>query len=444
MAEMNSLMGADTSSYRPYQGGNMLEQLAGMTQIAQGQQNLKTQEYELATRQLGTFRQTLSSLLSNPNVSSKDVIEAGGKLAAEGIVTPQMLATELAGMPQDGPGLQKWLAGHLANTMDTQQKLDQFYGVPTTVNTGGRTLYGVTAPASRGGGFASANNVPNETDPTTQNTGVEWRGVNGEVRTGTFQDRQRYFEWVRSGRKGAEPQPEGAAPAAGGAAPAAPAAPQEPPGIAPNPQYPVGQEAYNKDLQNAASIREASRPLLKAIPLLEKMPLTGKGTAGINDLKDIASNLGIAPDSVKDEQTALGEIKKYVEQYARNVPGAQRSDAALQTFKDSNPNLNTTTQATLALAKQAIAWNRIDEAKAKAFQSDKFGEYPTHAAGWAQNQDSRAYGIDLMPPDKRQALLDQMKTDAKSDDKSKKDAAMKFWKSLKNAQATGVLSGLGE
>lgn len=446
MAERNSLMGADTSTYRPYQGGNMLEQMAGITGIANSQQDLQMKQLETATKQLGMMRSTLSSLLANENVSAKDVIEAGGKLAAEGIITPQMLATELSGMPQDSAQLRQWLGNHLTNTMDTEQKIRQVYGVNDTVETGGRIVPGVRAPASRGGGFTAAPGQPagiaREQDPNTLGTPTRWTGVNGEDMHGTLADYQQYVR-QHKGKAVPPPVPEDTP----GGVPAASASPAEP-GIAPNPQYGAGREAYTKDLQTAGNLAEANRPLLKSIPILEKLPMTGKGTGSLNDLKTIATNLGIDPAKWGDEQTAYGELNKYLEQYSSRIPGAGRSDAALYTSKESNPNLSTTTAATLALAKNAVAWNRMDAAKAKAFEgqagANKFGDYPTHAANWVQNQDSRAYGIDLMPAEKRQALLDQMKADAGSDDAGKKKAAIRFWRSLQTAQQTGVMQGVGE
>lgn len=396
--------GVDTSSYRPYQPQNMLEQVGGMVHVAREAQGLKSDQYDLATRQLGTLRSTLSSLLANPNVSSKEVIEAGGKLAAEGIVTPQMLATELAGMPQDPNGLRQWLTGHLANTMDTEQKLHQFYGSNGLIDNGTTLQPVIQRSPMMGGGVVNAGGgIQKGLTPGEQVAPQHVVGPNGQPGIVTTS------EFARS--RGLN-VPGAAVPApAPGKVTSAPLQPLPPTPTALPPgqgeaQQQVGAgsgQQLDTDMKAARSLPDRTFGLVHAIPALERLGTTGTGptSEGLHDFVSAMQTLGVPiadPNRVKD----YDEARKYLVDWVNRSGNTGTNDKLAAMFAGS-PSVGISNAAAVDIAKSAVALERMKSAAPLAFQKTGLSadQYTRWAQQWAQQQDPRAYGFDLMAPDER-------------------------------------------
>ena len=108
----------------------------------------------------------------------------------------------------------------------------------------------------------------------------------------------------------------------------------------------------------------------------------------------------------------------------------------------SSPNLETANKATVALTQNAIAADRMEAARPKAYASDDLSGYGQFKAGYTQGQDLRAFKVDLMAPAERASLMQDMKAKLGSTDPSTKAEAKKFWSSLQNAHNAGVLNAM--
>lgn len=213
------------------------------------------------------------------------------------------------------------------------------------------------------------------------------------------------------------------------------------PGVAgPSPMLGAGLKAYQDDQASASAKMDGVRSLTQALPLVQQLGATGSGpgTAAFQKAKSTLVSAGIlSPDT--PDVAAYDEAKKYLSQYVSKSALAGRSDMGQLQAQASSPNLETSNAATLALAQNAIAADRMDAARPKAFEAtgnDNLASYGQFKAGYTQGQDLRAYKIDLMPQADRMALIAQMK--------AKKDTpeGQRFWRSLQNAHNAGVLTGL--
>lgn len=104
----------------------------------QAELGIQKDQLDLANKHLANMNNRIGSLLSNPNVTSKDVISSVGDAIAEGAITPQIAAQELSSMPSDPGQLKGWLTEHLVRNLDSQQKVQALYGQIQPVDSGGQ------------------------------------------------------------------------------------------------------------------------------------------------------------------------------------------------------------------------------------------------------------------------------------------------------------------
>jgi hypothetical protein len=429
---MPDVGGIDTSIYKNVQTPNMLESMGQMANTASAITGAQRQQVELAHQKIGMMSNAAKSILALPNPSQQDAVTAMQRLVSVGAITPQDFAKEAANIPQDPNGIKNWAAQHAMQLEQAGGALSARYGAPSVVNLGNR-LQGVTI-----------NPVTNQINPMGGQAGQMVPGLSPEAATSpenVVAPNGQAYQTTRAQRTtmvGGGPDTTGMKPGALGAPSRSGNAPGGLP--APGPQFEAGKKAFDEDIAVSADKIRATQPLLQAIPLIEKLGSTGSGptSQAFNDARSTLVTLGIIkPDDTKE--AAYDKANKYLEQYSGRVPTAARSDASLYQAQTSNPNLKTSNAATLALAKQAVAYDRMDAARGIAFQDQAnqggFAGYQQHRAGWTQNQDARAYGLDLMDPGKRQKLLDDMKAKANTPE------GKKFWNSLSVADKAGFLGG---
>lgn len=181
----------------------------------------------------------------------------------------------------------------------------------------------------------------------------------------------------------------------------------------------ANQAAYTGDQQSAASTMANVRPLQKVLPYVEELNHEnfGPGSQQWNQFKTGLATLGI---QVPDDQTAARQVvSKLFNQYANANRSAERSDQGLAQALKSNPNLDLTQPANLALVKNQIGMDMQDAAKTEAFKqahpnssdpawTSPNNGYNTFRSNYYQNTDPRAFSWGSMNADDRAALLKQI------------------------------------
>lgn len=427
MAEKSSAIGSvDTSMYAnavPDQP-NMLTQLSGLISAKNALTQGDLAQNELAQRRLGLLHNELSALRTIPNPTMDNVNEIASRLVANGIpqeiVAPEVRRIQAAGgTPQ---AIHAAADRHISAALDAMGRYGAAYGTPSERNTGGeqRTVFvnPMRGTVTTAGGNAGV--LQNTMAPGDANTIQPMVGADGRVVNRTKQQNVDIVTGrsaLNNGFRGRGAQP---------GAPTAPGGGVEGPG----PNFEAGLKALNEDKQNAAAKIQGTQPLLNALPLLSQLGTSaaGPGSQAFNKIKSSLITAGILPPNVSDAAVRQ-EAQKYLNQYVSKSGIAQRSDMGTLAAQSSSPNLETSLPATLELTRNAIASDRMEAARPLAYGNKAPDGYLDHKATFGQNQDLRAYQIDIMPPAQRQKLLDDMI--AKKDTPEGK----KFFNSLRAAHA---------
>jgi hypothetical protein len=164
------------------------------------------------------------------------------------------------------------------------------------------------------------------------------------------------------------------------------------------------KKAIFEDQLRASNTMGNVRPLQQALPLISQLGSAnfGPGSAEFSKIKGALTTAGIIDPNTSDLQVRQ-EANKYLLKYAAGAQSAGRSDSALSAALGSNPNLDLTQPANLALVKNQIGMDRMDAATTKAFGTDaKPGQtYSEYKSGYNQATDPRAFSFDIMSPDER-------------------------------------------
>lgn len=186
-----------------------------------------------------------------------------------------------------------------------------------------------------------------------------------------------------------------------------------------------GLKAFEADQNQAADIGTAMKPLLSAWPLLQGLR-TGPGTKPFNDFAAFLKANGALDTKAANDPTAVyQEATKYLKDYLRRSPSVSRSDAAQYLGEQASPDpKGQINQALVKIVRSAMANDRVLMARAMAFRDqtlddkgqplpgDKgklaLGKYLDFKGAFQQATDQRAFVLDLMPDDERNALLDKM------------------------------------
>lgn len=352
--------------------------------IEQGKIGIDQAKFNLIHNQIDFTRQTLGSLVADPDLTQAKVIEATGKLIAQGIITPQMAATEIASMPKDPAELKKFVLGHLVNTMSAAEKFTNTFGAPQLIsgkdqNTGADTLTPVAVPAIPG--------MP--------------------VRV-----------------QGAAPAPGTEAPGAG-----APASPLNQQTGAITTGLPAGQEKAFED--SAAAYQDATKDIA-ALPAriltlnkaLKNLAIadTGKQSGWYNDMKsflitvagpEIAAKIGANPDKVAAYDEAKKYLVQYAQQSAQNFGGG--TDSQLATALTANASTDISNMAAQDVVKTNIALERMKLARLNDFKAtgQNQNQFTNFSGQWGQNIDPVAFSVDLMGRDKLKTYLSGLTPEAK-------------------------------
>src|SRR6185312_4341927 len=232
-----------------------------------------------------------------------------------------------------------------------------------------------------------------------------------------------------------------------GAAPPSQAAPASSavlgiPSVTPQQQkmFDASTQQYQDAKTNDANYTSNQITLQKMIELLPKTQ-TGLGAETTTNLAKVAQTFGINLPGTATQADYYSQLEKYANVLARSSGAAPNSDAQLLAAMSSNPNVTMNNAAAQDVAKTMLALQRMQHAAVTTAQQQGMDNspqnYSTFASQWGAAQDPRAYGVDLMTPEAKQALLSDLESDKTG------TAKAKFVNSLKTAIQAGVLNPPG-
>lgn len=366
---------------------------------------------DLVKQQVGSLVDVFSALATDPNVTGSNFMQRAQTLLQEGVISPDVFNAEIANVKQAGDDPDKLHAlanGYLSRALDAGQR----FGVATGMQ------------------------------PGTSGDLVTYTGPNGATVTNTRGN--------VVGQIGAPNPLDTSAPApatdqGGGAAastihtsvPSQPATAQQPAsaGItAPSPQqqkqFTDSAQQQQDDLTADAGFTSNIVPLTKTLKLLPDTTI-GLGSEIPNDVAKVFSTFGLNFGS--DAAQNASEVDKYLTQLVRSSGAAANTDHQLEAAFSANPNMTTDKAAATDVLKTMLSLTRMQHAKVAAAQAAGIApeNYSKWASQWGAQQDPRAFGVDLMTPEAKAALLADLKKDPA--------AKAKFLNSLQLADGLGVL-----
>lgn len=434
--------GINTNMYQlppPVPQTNPLTGIMQATQAAQAATALQQQQFNLGKAKFDFLMNSFGSIAAMENPSFDHVANIAANGVRTGVLTPEDVANTL---PQwgglDSAQIKRKAADQLQLGASYAEKMAAAYGNTRLIDNG-NTIVPVKESVRTGGLTPSSGAIPRALSPEGASTPTPVTDANGNTTTMT---RSQFAGPTGTGQggfagaitRGQPRQTQPARPDASGGGTQQPVAPGVP---GPGASFGPGLDALNKDYVAANEGMKSIQPLLRALPLAEKLGTTGTGpgTKAWNDAKAfLVSNGFIKPDANVDIRN---ELDKYLSQAVAKSPLAGRSDMGTLVSQASNPNTTSQTNAaTIELIRNGIAQARMDAASSLAYGDQNPSGYLKHKAGFAQSQDPQAYRLDMMLAEERAALVRKM-ADLPSTDPKRKQ----FFESLKAAKTVGVSAG---
>lgn len=422
---MADRMGVDTSIY------NNVSKPFDPFEMAGKAVQLQRQHVELVNTQMNTMRSTLGALYAKPDLSTKDIIDATGKLVAVGAIKPQQAAVELSNAPKDPAQLRGWIGNHLATAAANHQQFQMMTGTPMVTNNGQQQQFmnvnPLTGQVNRmGGNGATVQNMlsPGEAASPVQGPPDAMTGAPTVMpkagfaeRTGVAPRGQYTGAGQRLGMGGS--MPVGLPPGQGEA------------------QTTVGGQSGKQladDLQMAGSHKQAIYPLTQAIGALEKLGTTGTGpgTETVNQIRSFLQSAGMPmPKSSGDATKDYDEARKYLVQFAMQSGGGGGTNDRLAAAFSGNPSTGISNAAATDVAKSAVALARSKAAAPAEFARSGLPEskYSSWLADYNKRIDPVAFGADIMGPDKVRAYVSKLSPQDKK----------RFADTLRTAASAGVI-----
>lgn len=194
----------------------------------------------------------------------------------------------------------------------------------------------------------------------------------------------------------------------------------------------ANQSEYLADQTRSANTLANVRPLEQALPLIQQLSNQnfGPGSTEFAKIKGGLATLGLIDPNTSDA-TIRQEVNKKLLGYASGARDAGRSDNALSAALGSNPNLDLTQPANLALVKNQIGMDKMDAALPIA--AGTHAGYKDVKSKYYQSNDSRAFAINTMTPQEIAQLQSSLKGPARD----------KFNRSLQIAIQAGIVTPPG-
>lgn len=448
----------DTSSYpQPQAQPSLLDTVGKFQGLEQQKIGIDQNKLKLANDRFQILNKGLSALLSKPDVTSKDVIDTSQQFVKLGLSTPQQHAEFISRLPteqqlrQNPNALKDYLEQKLTQAMTIMEGVNFHYGVPGTVDTGQVQQPVVTSPkfGVRPVGQPFQNQLPPAT-PVATPGGTQLLGPQAPqaapglpVAPPSTQPGPQLTQPRLPVAQDTTPIRPNAVKTVPGQIIQGQSGPQQPTGpmASQAPLFEEGRKALSEDQSLATDKLTAIKPALQALPLIKQLSFSGPLTGKITEIGATLKNLGIIPTATKDDQTAITqEVIKKLNQYVSNNPVGQRSDAAQTLAEAASPSPKTQIlPALLKLTKDAIILDRVQAARAGAFtdangnQRTDLQNYGQHRSTFPASVDERAFGLDLMKPEERDKLLDEMLK------KQNTFEGKKFWRSMNIVHNQGLI-----
>lgn len=468
----------DTSSYPklPTTQPSFLDVAGKLQGLQQGSQAIQSNAISLQQQQLGLIQSRFKAisgqipgLLSKPDLNENDVRQFYQNNVKEGLVDNDTAATEIGqipptqGMPpaQAALTLKNYMGNKLQMAQSTMEALQYHLGQGGSVDNGASVNPTLTSPKpgfagnpQAGGVVQPQPGIPIQPGPTQ---GTVSQGAPGQPPMGT------------PGIMGPSAPPTGlpTVPGAAGGGSMLPFKPgTAPPQIvgtggvptagAPTPvktqsftatgnapMFDEGKKQLAADQDMATQKLTNIKPALQALPLLDGI-MSGPGTETFTKALAGLKAFGIIPTTVNDAVIARQEVLKKLNQYVSTSPAAGRSDAALLASEASSPNPNVQNGPALKkLTRDAIELDRVQAARAGAFNNQDMSKYPGFRSTFPAQVDERAFGLDMMEPKERDILMANMTKGLNRTDKNGKPnptfEAKKFFKSLDIVDNQGLI-----
>jgi hypothetical protein len=246
------------------------------------------------------------------------------------------------------------------------------------------------------------------------------------------------------------PAPFGGYTIGGGGAPAAPAAPAPSPAAPASAPSPAGSgisgptpaqkaaaagtekateldiAAYKADQAAQPDVQTSAQNLAHAYTAMSALKsATGKGAAGINDLRSFAQTLGILPKEAVNEQRLFELVRKYTEREMINAAGGSTTDMGRRMQEQANAGTLLSESANVDIMRndmgkrlQTIAANKDHDP-----QSGGAG-YLANRAKVADSTDPRGFVWDLYSPEEQAAINAEVAKNPTAADKLHKAMGM--------------------
>lgn len=447
---------ADTSSYNQPLPVSPLEMTGKLGALQQQKLQIDQAKLDQANQGLTYMTRAMGAL--GPNAPKEAYIKAAADAVKMGLVPENQLQVFVQ-KAQAAPDSKSFYDEFMTTAADHQQQINYHIGQNAEQNNGAVQYQGVRKPASQGGGFVPATQIPQQPPPTQPNVDTRQMLPNGQPNP----------NYGQPGIIGA-PAPSGVysvrqgLPVASPASAAPPEAPVPQPrprglpvqplskptvsgpigdtiqrgtefddrfrggpiatGLAPGVSSAiatVGEQSgkdYATDLTRSKSFQADIYPMQRVLDIVkEEGPKAfGPGTEGLNAVKSaLVTWLPNVDQKTIDGVSNYEQAKKYLVQAARTAGNTGTNDQLAAAF-EANPNVKMSGATIESVVKSNIALRRMQQAQTMLFGEQKLP--PSEYSQWiSQNQnrlDPRAFGFDLMDATAKKKLVDSLSKDKKA------------------------------
>jgi len=390
------------------------------------QTDLQTKQVALARTHFNNIASGFGSLAAKPDVSYKDFIGLAGDYIAQGMITPQTAATELASLPPNATPqqLQQIAKNYQLRALDGSAQIDKMYGSPQVLNTGGEQRI-VAASPMMGTTTPISPTIANTQDPATRGQRIQTmnNGVPGTVPLSSIEDPYGNASGGQPAASGTSPLGTGRYPSQG--APAVPGGPAAagPAGFVPSGPKLGAEPAANVTATASANQGVALQQTADQVP--QRKALLGNLEAALNnftsgpgaDWKKVGNSIANMANPFTDFNAkgiaSQEEFAKQATQLAQSqfqALGGTGTDAKLDSAMHTSPNTSLSklgNQGIINMLKgneDAIAVKNAEwqDYLAKGNSPQDYGAFSQH---FNKLYDPRVFQSVYMSPDQRQDLL---------------------------------------
>lgn len=441
-----------TGEFDPNKFRTLLAQ-SGPAAMAAGAALLNTQQ--ISSNQLQQnlekakwVNSTSGALLQSGDFSDAAMLGALHKGVAGGILTLPEAQRQLATMPPDAAGRQRWLQEHQDTAASFAEQMQQRFGTRENI-VAPQGTYNTPIPPARAGAptiVTPHGATPGATTSTTEpydDQGIIPRDANGNpTRTPKgYTSVTKPVTAVPGVPTGGPPQymPQGGGGTSGSTPPPIPPLPGQKlvlrngqfvpatPPTTPLPQTPAtppptttkppaitappqGQpeklkadvEAYTRDQAAQPDVQTRAQNMAHAYDALQQLQsATGKGAEGINNLRSYMQTLGILPSGAVTEQKLFEIMHKYTERAMIDAAGGSSTDLGRRMSEQANAGTLLSTPANLEILRNDMG-KTLQTIAAYKDHSDKTGTgYLESRAKVADSTDPRGFMWNMYSPEEQ-------------------------------------------